>query len=342
MEITTLYPNLYTRSALATIHASRTALILPPALTIALGATVTQKTSSVTIDLNSASSWDSAYQGYSTAANRAGKDVCVYLVPGGNFLLSPLTTAPTGYVENVTSRKIAGFHCLCLGAGTIASHPLSGFLTGDILPASIWDLIFFPGCLSPNGMVYSPETRLWVDIYLQSGTGTTTASVFGGTITDTRIWNDHVDDLAAVGKRLLWDAEFQAIAEGSNQRTSISGSADPVTTGGHIDTTSRRMISSIGCEDCCGAMWQWLLDTNFKIGGLVDPTVDPAYSWYSVPGSKGAAYRQGTGGLTKIIAGGRWGLSTNCGSRSKEMSYEPWVANNGISSRGCCASTSLV
>ena len=28
--------------------------------------------------------------------------------------------------------------------------------------------------------------------------------------------------------------------------------------GGHVDTAGRRMISFIGCEECCGYLTQWL------------------------------------------------------------------------------------
>jgi len=73
-----------------------------------------------------------------------------------------------------------------------------------------------------------------------------------------------VDDGGAVGKKLLDDTEFQLAAEGSNMQTNIVGNADPVTTGGHVDTAGRRMISNIGLEDCCGAMWQWLLDQSYR------------------------------------------------------------------------------
>jgi len=89
-------------------------------------------------------------------------------------------------------------------------------------------------------------------------------SANGGTIPDARDWNDFVDDGGAVGKRMLNDPEFQLAAEGSNQKTNIAGSADPVTTGGHSDTASRRMISNIGLEDCCGALSQWLSDQSYR------------------------------------------------------------------------------
>jgi hypothetical protein len=73
-----------------------------------------------------------------------------------------------------------------------------------------------------------------------------------------------VDDGAAVVKRLLNDAETQTAMEGSNQQTNILASADPVTTGPHIDTAGRRMISNIGLEDGCGVMYQWLSDQSYR------------------------------------------------------------------------------
>lgn len=210
------------------------------------------------------------YRDYTVAANRAGRDFYVYACqpaggPTPKFLLSANSTVPAGYtVDN--SRKVGGFHCLCVAVGTISGHPLSGYLAGDILPASVWDLKHRP-VSSPEGMVFSEAANIWVDIYLQSGTGANTASVYGATITDIRNWMDFVDDAGAVKKRLLNDIEFQLIAAGSNEKTNINGSTDPNTTGGHVDTAGRRMISNIGCEDCCGAMWQWLDEQSYRYDG---------------------------------------------------------------------------
>ena len=203
-----------------------------------------------------------------TGTVEAGKDYYVYACDNNGsleFKISLNSTYPDGFNAN-NSRKIGGFHTLCADVGSITDHPLSGYVAADILPASVWDLKHRPRC-SPEGMVYSEKAGIWVDIYLQSGTGSNTASVYGGTITDSRNWMDFVDDLAAVGKQLLSDAEFQIIAQGSNEETNISDSADPVTTGGHSDTAGRRMISNIGCEDCCGAMWQWLRDQSYRLDG---------------------------------------------------------------------------
>lgn len=201
-----------------------------------------------------------------TGAVAAGSDYYVYACDNSGTLVfktSLATTFPDGFDAN-TSRKLGGFHTLCAAVGTISGHTLTGYATSDILPQSIWDLKHRARNLNNAGMVYDPKSQIWVDIYLASGTGASTLSVNGGTISNTRDWNRFVDDGGAVGKKLLDDTEFQLCSEGSNMQTNIDGSADPVTTGGHSDTAGRRMISNIGLEDCCGAMYQWLRDQSYR------------------------------------------------------------------------------
>jgi hypothetical protein len=182
-------------------------------------------------------------------------------------------------------------------------------------------------------MVFSEAADIWVDIYLASGTGASTASVYGGTISDSRNWMDFVDDFGAVKKQLLNDIEFQLIAAGSNEETNISGSVDPGTTGGHSDTASRRMISNIGCEDCAGAMWQWLDEQSVRW----DPTT-PGWGWYDLPGAKGSLYNYGgasaTGADVKLVAGGAWADAANCGSRCRYATNYRWNTNTSLGGRG--------
>jgi len=249
------------------VAADRYSALSPNRLTVNIAERGFVLESQQTLDLSLAANWDSIAVDYTVAATRAGKDFYIYACQqtgaAPKILISANSTAPAGYTAS-TSRKIAGFHCLCLSVGTIAGHTLTGFLTGDILPASIWDLKHKPREATPAGMVYVDEIGKWVDIYLASGTGAATASVFNATISDTRDWMSFVDDGAAVKKRLLRDYEFQRMAAGSNEETNIFGSADPVTTGGHVDTASRRMISNFGVEDACGAMHQWLDEQGFR------------------------------------------------------------------------------
>jgi hypothetical protein len=300
-------PRYYERDALRSVKtpystaANRYTLVFPGSLAVNVGGKGLMD-SARELSLAAAANWAELTPVDGTvAANRAGKDVYLYACDQGSIvpklLFSFNSTIPTGYTA-LNSRKIGGFHCLCVSVGTISGHALTGFVAGDILPASVWDLNFRPAC-SPEGMVYSSACNKWVDIYLASGTGATTASVNGGTISDTRTWNDFVDDGAAAGKRLLDDGEFQAIAAGSNEQTNIAGSADPVTTGGHVDTASRRMVSHIGCEDCCGVMWQWLRDQSFRCDP--DGTVSAAGKTWTVyhaaaPGGNPIYLRQSSDG----------------------------------------------
>ena len=288
----------------------------------------------IELDVNIAGDWDTTIPtDYTVAANRAGLDFYIYAVQPGigntpSFLLSANSTVPGGYTAD-NSRKMGGFHCLCVAVGTIGGHALTDYAQGDVLPASVWDLFYRPRC-SPEGMIWSEDAGIWVDIYLQSGTGASTASANGATITDTRTWMDHVDDFAAVQKQLLSDVEFQIIAAGSNEETNISGSADPVATDGHSDTAGQRMISNIGCEDCAGAMWQWLKTSSAR---LDDGT---AVGWYNLPGAKGSFYTYGTNsyGNTQLRAGGHWAGGADCGSRARAANYYRWYADSSIGGRG--------
>lgn len=327
---------------------SCTILQSPNKLTVNIGDLGYRLNTQAELDMGVAANWDTtAPVNYTLAANRAGKDFYVYACQpaAGNapkFLISANSTVPSGLTAE-NSRKIGGFHCLCVDAGIIAGHPLSGYIAGDILPASVWDLKHRP-VSNPEGMVFSEAANCWVDIYLQSGTGANTASLYGATITDSRNWMDFVDDAGAVRKSLLNDIEFQLIASGSNEETNIQGSSDPGTAGGHVDTAGRRMISNIGCEDCCGVMYQWLNEQGYRYDGgghthtetgtetgSTDPT--PSWSWYDLPGAKGSIYRQGTNGDVKLRAGAYWSGGAASGSRSRHAYNYRWATDSTLGCR---------
>jgi len=479
--------------------ANRRTLVTPDFLTVNINNVGYALLAAVEFDLNADSGvWDTLEgTDYSTAANRAGKDFYVYACtsvsdPVPVIFVSAATTFPSGYAAN-TSRKIGGFHCECVDVGTISGHALTGYLAGDILPRSVWDLQHRSA--GPQaGMVWAGKTDfdsafygapIWVAIYLASGTGASTTSVNGGTISDTRNWMDFVDDFAAIGCRLLEDDEFQSIAAGSNEESNIATGADPATTGGHtayelltldvapggggwaagdyiigatstfsckivqvLSTTTYivknrtgaftlgevlnnselltldvapanpywsagntitgassgtscvirevltnltylvklrngnftvgeilsngtttadqggahptvtttiaadqgaarpivaldytyggRMISRIGCEDCCGVRWQWLRTQSFRSDDVT------GWGWYDLPGAKGSLNNQdGTGGVAdvKLIAGGDWNDGAVCGSRCRKANGSRWEAYSNISSRFCAESS---
>lgn len=315
----------------ASAEARRT-VVTPSELKVAINGKIYIISSQQTFDLNTAANWNSTDTGYAVASARAGKDFYIYAcVPGSGttpeIVLTDDSTYPDDYTAD-TSRKIGGFHCLCTAVGTIAGHDLTGYLQGDILPLSVWDLNH-RAASENEGMVWDERINKWVDIYLASGTGSSTASVNGGTISDTRNWMDFVDDMATVNKRLLDDDEFSVIAAGSNEETNIAGSADPVTTGGHSDTASRRMISDIGCEDCCGALYQWLRTQS----SMYDDAVSAG--WYDLDGAKGSYYRPVDSNDVKLLAGSGWGDAADCGSRCRGAANYRWAADASIGARGC-------
>ncbi len=351
-KLAALYPSLYQRDqkwVLKTAYstaANRYTLLTPNKLSVDINGTVYFLTAQAEIALSLEANWDTIVgTDYRTAANRAGKDFYIYAcvpVSGSapKIVLSANSTTPSGY-SGTTSRKIGGFHGLCVAVGTISGHTLTDFVAGDVLPASIWDLNFKPKFANPEGMVYSDGINKWVDIYLASGTGASTVSVYGGTISDTRNWSDFADDGAAVKKKMLEDDEFQIIAAGSNEETNITGSSDPGTTGGHVDTASRRMISNIGVEDACGVLQQWLrTQTYFPYGST-------GY-WGNLPGGKGSVYttfsadpgasevdNSDSGGDIKLFAGGAWGDAAGAGSRFRYAGNARWLTSTYIGCRFC-------
>lgn len=249
----------------------------------------------------------------------AGKDAYIYACQPTDvsstepvFVLSLNSTVPTGYSAD-NSRKIGGFHCLCLDVGTISGHTLSGYITGDILPASVWDLIHRPKC-KQGGMIYLDLTDTWHTIYGLSWDGTNLVSVYNGIWADgtsSKKWHGEatLEQLERQNMRLDWRHEFQMYAKGSNEQTSIKGFTDPNTTGGHTDTAGRRMISNYGAEDCCGVLWQWTMDLGFAGGSGWN---DSVYNSQVDDRSYGRSY----GTLFRLLVGGYWDNGSGCGSRS--------------------------
>lgn len=325
------------------MSSNKTSITIPAGMQVAINGALYVTTAATTLALGD----------FVTAANRKGKDVYVYAcVPSSGtaptFVLSLNSTVPTGYTA-ATSRKIGGFHCLCVDVGTISGHTLSGYVAGDILPLSVWDLLFRAESEN-SGMVFVNGT--WYDIYLPSYASSKVQSVYGGSILDgnsnPKMHGERFAEYAGlVSKRLIDRDEFLVIAKGSNEGTNISGNSDPNTTGGHKDTNNRRMISNYGLEDCCGALWQWTRDTwgAFNVLSTSNPAVYSnqgginamaqtseaegnhylnGYNWQTdgrgtsnidIDGSA-SLYGNAYGALVRALVGGFWSDGSICGSRS--------------------------
>ena len=239
---------------------------------------------------------------------------------GGNFLIKQYNEEEDSdfyafYNKPITAVEAGAFY----NVGTVA-HPLSGFVASDILPESVWCLTFHPSCASYDGMVYDRDCDIAVDIYLQSGKGKATKSAFGAPLIESRLQWNHQEDMRAVGKRLLKDHEFTSIASGSNERTSIEGGSTPNTTGGHVDTTGRRMISFIGCEECCGYRTQWL----DELCGAQDGSSD---EWRIDDGQGNFGQQRGI--TICLVAGGGWSYTNVCGSRFRSAIWKRSDTGNG-------------
>lgn len=317
LEVISTSNEVYTRPSMFT--SAKRSITIPVGLIVAINDVVYKTTSSQTVSI-------------SNFGNVAGGNFYVYActpksgyVP--DFVISQNSTVPTGYTTS-NSRKIGGFHTLCADVGTptytdsitgeVLNHWLSGYITGDILPLSCWDLWHRPSC-DPEGYVYLGYNNqdVWVSIYLLSWNGSKLVSEFGAATADgssSKIWHGEAFSEALVkqGARLLDRDEFVWAARGCNECTNIKGSADVTTTGGHVDTAEQRMTSNIGCEDTCGFLWQWLRQTTC----YGSDWRDQAYTGNVDPRSYGRQY----GHLVRVLAGGKWNDGSGCGSRSTDGS----------------------
>lgn len=323
-DIVAKTPNYYDRPSMFT--SAKTTITIPKGLRVRIGNNGYESASATTLNLTT-----------SFVGNLAAKDVYVYACQPSSgtspvFVLSLNSTVPSGYTSS-NSRKIGGFHCLCANVGTINGHKLSGYVAGNILPASCWDLVHRPRC-SPEGMVYCDLVDYWVDIYLASWDGNKLVSKYNGVCADgtsTKKWHGElfVDEFAKLLKRPVPRRVFQTIMKGSNESTAIKGASDANTTGGHLDTAGRRMISNYGCEDGCGFMWQWAYEIGFAGGSgwgdsVYDSSVDSSYM--------GATY----GGLYRVGLGGVWNNGSSCGSRSVDCSNGSAHVDARYGGRGSC------
>lgn len=316
-------PNYYNRDELFTTN--KTTVTIPKDLKININGNCYISTINKSLQLSTVD----------TPANLAGKDVYIYACEPTSgtepiFVLSLNSTVPTGYTAN-NSRKIGGFHCLCKDVGVIEGHTLSGYVTGDILPATRWDLLHRPKGDS-EGLAYDEVSECWLSIYQLSWDGTKLVSVYNGVIADgasTKKWHGEafIEQLMNQKMRLPWRHEFQMAAKGSNEGTSIKNAADPNTTGGHVDSNNRRMISNIGLEDCCGCSWQWAMDLGFAGGSEWNDSVYNS----NVDSQR---YGQSYGTLYRLLLGARWYSGSCCGSRSVDCSAGSSTVASHCSARG--------
>lgn len=233
------------------------------------------------------------------------------------------------YTKVISALTVGSYY----DVGTVP-HTLAGFVAGDILPESVFCEGFKPiaystGYINAMGMVYDCDTNKAIDIYLQSGMGASTATVYGATHTVSRQQQNHQDDMRQVGKMLISDDEFSSAALGSNERTAIQGASDQATVGGHVDTVGKRMVSFIGCEEMCGYLWQWTRNVSANDGS----------DWSAYDGQ--ASFGQTYAASFALIAGGNWRNGASCGSRCQSGNFARSRVDASIGGRGSSLLTKL-
>lgn len=249
-----------------------------------------------------------------TGSIENGKDYYFYLDNQGQLIASLNENLPVGTTNAV---QIGGAHTLCVGvtesnAPALSNdsfwmnHPAIGYNAGYFIPNSSWTPAFKSAAKTGNkGMAFVDynDIRIWVDIYLLSGTGSASASSYAGTISNNRQYQNYFWDLIQVGKMPASRDEFMVFAEGSNQKTVIAGAAIPSDkkTGGYLDTAGKRMISGFFIECCCGYLWQ--------VSRII--SANGSSNWKEFADTRrGAAF-----GIPNIMKlGGSYVSSTSCGS----------------------------
>jgi len=273
-----------------------------------------------------------------TGSFTVGADYAICLDDLGDVTISLNNALP--------HRKIGGFHYGANRRTDAALQPIDtlGAVRGTgweanvyngILPRSVWTNSHRPKC-DPAGMVYLSE-GVWVDIYLASVTGagglTSKHNATPATGTEGLNWYGFTEKLMLSGKRLLIYNEWIRAAMGSPQglggaNTNAWSASSTRQLTGYVEWA----VSSIGCRDCVGNVWEWLSDL-IASGGGTDGWCD------AMPGQGfGQLWLFGQENFRALIAGGSYFNAALCGSRTVSTIYPPWDAHPSFGARGACGS----
>ena len=304
-----------------------------------------------------------------------GKDYTVYKTDGGFFI------SLDGDIAR--AQRIGGFHygtCRRVDeklrpvnlAGEVRGEGWESNVYNGILPRSVWYKGHRPAC-DPKGMVYLGNGT-WVDIYQSSDDGDggllSAYNQLPLTGTEGLNWYGFVERALVVGKRLLTYQEFCQMAFGSpgglddsneNAWTAKTNSGRQKT--GYV----RNAVSSIGCRDAVGNVWEWLdeLITNaehvnlngngtFRTGdgaragtayaggnGHYHTTNNGAYLWDKVSpfgDGYGNILQYNDYSLIALLGGGCSVDSVHAGARTVMMYNYPWRVVSSFGSRCACGS----
>ena len=246
-----------------------------------------------------------------------------------------------------TGRLIGGFHygknrrvnavlAPINSTGTAMGSGWESNVYDGIVPRSVWHLAHRPKC-DPEGMTYL-SSGVWVDIYIASddGAGSLASKFDAMPLTGTEGYNWYTFNELAItkGKRLLTYAEWCQAALGSPQGLDASNAnAWSATTNTARQKTGfvANAVSSLGCRDAAGNVWEWLDEF------IHDPTGATGAYHNPMPGY-GQMYMYNATGLHALLAGGNWNNGVRCGARAVNTPYYPWDAAASIGVRCACDS----
>ena len=263
-----------------------------------------------------------------------GQDYYIYICEiggGATVLLSLNNNAPAGFDET-NSRKLGGLHYGVNRRDTAA--PANVY--NGIVSRSIWTHKHRPKC-APEGMLYL-SGGVWVDIYLSSDDGAGgLLSVFNALPVsglESLSWYAAVSRLAMAGKRPLSYNEFVQAAAGSPSGTS-SGNQNAWSSASERATTGfvTNAVSSIGCRDCVGNLWEWLSD-------VVASGIGETPAWFNPMSTQdqGQVWINAQNDFRALLAGGSYFNGALIGARSVCTLFSPWNDNPSFGVRGACVS----
>jgi formylglycine-generating enzyme required for sulfatase activity len=184
-------------------------------------------------------------------------------------------------------------------------------------------------------MVYLSGGSIWVDVYLASDDGA------GGALSkhmtmplngdDLLTWYNAVQRMLVSGKRLLSYSEFVEAAFGSPQGTADGSNINAWSVGSSRQYTGyvERAVSSVGCRDCAGNLWEWLDEfVGLGVGDEIWQDAVPGYGQLWLNGQNNE--------FRALLAGGSYFNGARCGSRAVTTRFSPWQSNPSFGARGAC------
>jgi formylglycine-generating enzyme required for sulfatase activity len=190
------------------------------------------------------------------------------------------------------------------------------------------------------------SSGVWIDIYQASDNGAGgLRSAKGATPLTSKTWYEFVEMALAVGKRLPSYAEWLEAAVGSpggndgdntNAWTKTTNTASNPT--GGVD----RAVSSVGCRDCVGNIYEWtnelITRAEHAVGGEHTST---AWGWDNsspLGAGYGNIYQYYRYSLVALMAGGSWEHGVDAGARCVHVNSYLWRVQTIIGARAACDS----